>query len=589
MSLLPEITVPPDKHNKPLEEWRQLLNHEHPATTVHVEVGESIQDAVDALLALGTSGTIILGEGDHSLTATLVLGHDSGFSGISLQGTNGLVGTTITWNGSTSGTAIKISKGRFNHVHDLTLINGVAEGTTIGLIITGPATSSNTSAAQIERVTISEFHRDMEIGDASSGRDASEITLTKVNLINASQGLYASGPNTLNIKLNDCGIAGLTEYGIKTEGGVNLSVFGGSYGNNLKAFHVLSSGVHYLQGIDDEASSDPDYYLVYAPTQYSDITVESYRIRCSTVFDHPLCFTQGGPITIRGQFAYGSNTSIIPWGCSDPVVAGFGLGGSATALRIEDSTIHESSVLMQFASDDSGADGLIYTFSNNIKLTTGGVASKLPNRAGIVIWPNEVDYYNFTPSTTPANSTLALDFLTTEHHKNISAPSTPASGRVVTYSDSADKTFKGKDDAGVVKVLVKPDAGTAASFLTGIGTDGVPTKAQPGAAVFPLASGVIQNSKTYTVSSSADVSIGTLTAGLFLIREGANGGSAIVLYENSSMMSIIATLGPTAFVSGAPGATEIQVKPGFQDVSLRGGSSRNGVTVYVMALVTQGV
>lgn len=55
----------------------------------------------------------------------------------------------------------------------------------------------------------------------------------------------------------------------------------------------------------------------------------------------------------------------------------------------------------------------------------------------------------------------------------VGAPATPPSGQVVIYSDVADKTFKAKDDAGIIKVVVKPATGAANQFATGISTDGV--------------------------------------------------------------------------------------------------------------------
>jgi hypothetical protein len=62
---------------------------------------------------------------------------------------------------------------------------------------------------------------------------------------------------------------------------------------------------------------------------------------------------------------------------------------------------------------------------------------------------------------------------------NAAAPSTPASGTTVTWTDATDKNLKAKDDAGRVTVTVAPNAGASNQFLTAIGSDGAASKAQP--------------------------------------------------------------------------------------------------------------
>lgn len=66
--------------------------------------------------------------------------------------------------------------------------------------------------------------------------------------------------------------------------------------------------------------------------------------------------------------------------------------------------------------------------------------------------------------------------------KNITAPGIPVAGYVELYVNSANKTLSTKDDAGVVKTVIQPDAGASNNFLTAISTAGVPSKAQPSSA-----------------------------------------------------------------------------------------------------------
>lgn len=78
-------------------------------------------------------------------------------------------------------------------------------------------------------------------------------------------------------------------------------------------------------------------------------------------------------------------------------------------------------------------------------------------------------------------------------HTNVAAPATPAAGISNTWTDVTDKNLKAKDDAGVITVTVKPDAGTANQWINSISTAGVPGKAQPAVANLSDASTVSLN------------------------------------------------------------------------------------------------
>lgn len=91
----------------------------------------------------------------------------------------------------------------------------------------------------------------------------------------------------------------------------------------------------------------------------------------------------------------------------------------------------------------------------------------------------------------------------------------------------------------------------------------------------------------YTLSSAADVSGPAGTGLLLLVRDNSNGGTALILYNDAGTPVIVAQSGTTAFVTAAPGATEIQVKnkAGNAGVDFRAGSSRNGVVLNVLTWV----
>jgi hypothetical protein len=65
---------------------------------------------------------------------------------------------------------------------------------------------------------------------------------------------------------------------------------------------------------------------------------------------------------------------------------------------------------------------------------------------------------------------------------NIAAPASPAAGRSSIYVDSTSLALVNKDGNGTVHTTVTPDVGAANNFLTGIGSAGAITKAQPSAA-----------------------------------------------------------------------------------------------------------
>jgi len=101
--------------------------------------------------------------------------------------------------------------------------------------------------------------------------------------------------------------------------------------------------------------------------------------------------------------------------------------------------------------------------------------------------------------------------------------------------------------------------------------------------------GQVVNPAVYTLSSSADVQGPTSQAALFVMRDTVNGGAALVLFGYANTPVIVALDGgSTVFVTGAPTASQIQVKVGTGiNIAFRAGSSRNNVTVQVASFLAQ--
>jgi hypothetical protein len=84
-----------------------------------------------------------------------------------------------------------------------------------------------------------------------------------------------------------------------------------------------------------------------------------------------------------------------------------------------------------------------------------------------------------------------------------------------------------------------------------------------------------------TVLSASTVAVGASSlSAMFLLRDTVNGGTAVVIIDNSiGTPVIVSQSGVTVFVTGAPTATQMQVTWSGGVLSLKGGSSRNSVIV----------
>lgn len=101
------------------------------------------------------------------------------------------------------------------------------------------------------------------------------------------------------------------------------------------------------------------------------------------------------------------------------------------------------------------------------------------------------------------------------------------------------------------------------------------------------AGGIVSTTKQYTLSSSADVS-GPAGFGFeLLIRDITNGTTCKMLYENNVTPNIYAqVVSGSTFVTGAPGASQIQIKVDpFVGVKFRAGSGLNGTIIRVLQLL----
>ena len=131
------------------------------------------------------------------------------------------------------------------------------------------------------------------------------------------------------------------------------------------------------------------------------------------------------------------------------------------------------------------------------------------------------------------------------------------------------------------------DGGTISNFAsTGIddnATGGMATVTDDGIELADAANTRFKSNAVATASSSADVDLAQSVGGLYILRDGSNGGVAIVGLDSTNTPFILGQSGAgTTFVTAAPAATEVQVKAYAgtpQRLMVRAGSSRDGATI----------
>lgn len=110
--------------------------------------------------------------------------------------------------------------------------------------------------------------------------------------------------------------------------------------------------------------------------------------------------------------------------------------------------------------------------------------------------------------TVVANITTGATVAGTLLFSNIAAPSTPASGKVIAWTDSTDLRFHEKNSAGTIGTTVVADTGAANNYISAISAAGVITKSRPACAT-------LSDASAFCSGTSAASLTGTLAAGQF--------------------------------------------------------------------------
>jgi hypothetical protein len=75
------------------------------------------------------------------------------------------------------------------------------------------------------------------------------------------------------------------------------------------------------------------------------------------------------------------------------------------------------------------------------------------------------------------------------------------------------------------------------------------------------------------INASTATTVASGISFLAVVRCRGSGGSAIILYENNTTPVIVAQAGPVTFVTGAPGANEIQIADGGSSITALAGAT----------------
>lgn len=438
-----------------------------------------------ALVTIG-SGDILLGPGGYLLNGSgVTLGSNSvgAFTGIGMRGTNGAVGTTITYSGT--GDGITVRNGRYNRLTDFSLVKSGAKGTSRGIVITGPGGGGAfTFFSEMERVTVSNFHIGVENGNTVSGADADLVDYRHVTLEGNDIGLKVTGANSTMIHAWDTSIGRSATYGVylAAQGGGQVNWYGGSFGGNTISFYNDGTDANYnLQGIRDEylngGVGGTGYQFIRNEASFGTIKVSNYHIAGDgvTVPTYPVISNNGGVVQIIDSTFGAGADHLTPFG---PGTAGAQVGGNTTLL-MSGNTVNENVPLF---STNGNLAGMSYRLENNLKISDVGVYSDWDDERGVIDSVGAGARSVISKSTpTSASSSIVHqeNFLTRLLATNVVAPPTPAAGFTELYVDSTTKTFKAKNDAGTLSTTVIADAGSANSFLTAMSAGGVFSKAQP--------------------------------------------------------------------------------------------------------------
>lgn len=457
-----------------------------PSSTATVNAA-SLNAANAALVTIG-SGEICLGPGIYDFNATVTLGTTGSFTTIGLKGTSGLVGTQLNWTGSTSGVAVIVSLGRFNHVHDIMINNGVAKGTTVGLQIAGTASGgANTFWSHFERITVRGFHINGSIGDGTDESDLLRFDDCAFEL--GDYNLKITGSEVTNLTFTNTGCTGSTIAGVWVfSASAQISWDGGDFGANLLSFLYQSAGGTIdIRNVRDEFDS-ADWIFLKSTSASNSSAIHISGLRPASA----------GPLTLNNPaiLAYSGTVEISNCNFQDIPIIPFGTttadgngNGPCLSINIHDNLINENVALFQFNTTTSSAfNGMRYKLWNNEKISSAGnPIGHFNDEDGQIAWPDKISRIRIASGYSRTSYTPAQITANTNNY----VPLNPSTGLVIPAVDilrlltDASRDITGLSlsqvdgqqmviiNVGAQNIVLKNDVTSTAAnrFLTSTGAD----------------------------------------------------------------------------------------------------------------------
>jgi hypothetical protein len=271
---------------------------------VHVDDHSSLQAAVNACIAAG--GGTVYWDGDVTLTQMLEVYSTGSVINVNLVGSNTLRSRLI-WNGSTSGTAVRIRRNVRFELANFSIVNAVAAGTTTGLNLTSETSSgSDTGPAIFRNVRISGFNKNYVVGATGAGNSASEISYHSFELDGGiSHGAEINGANSLNhtfyhLNMTSCAV------GLEVVDPDCCYIYGGSAtGQTTQDFAFRPAGTFIISGYRTEGA---ERFLTVGPNtgngagSATNLTVVGCRIADTVAADNQaIRLNKSGNYIIHGN------------------------------------------------------------------------------------------------------------------------------------------------------------------------------------------------------------------------------------------------------------------------------------------------
>lgn len=386
------------------------------AATANTAAAQAASNALVSLVGGNVSfgnGALRFGGGEYSFNSLWTIGSTTGggdglgsFTGISLVGTNGLVGTTFNWTGSTGGQMIKVYRGRYVYVRGIKFNNSVVKGTTIGLWFSGaPASGEQTSNVLAELCNFSSFNVGTQAGDVG-GSAAGEITYLNCIFQSNNKGyLGASSGNSLVNRFINCSGYGNAQAAIDLGvGSGDTHIAGGGFSSNGSDVDLTTgdirlnlgwNGTVHIQDARFELSNEVGAGGgILNASSFGSVAIDNCRFAAPTVPTYACIRGAGNWAVDSCRFGGDAETSWIPYDT--------GANNAGGTYRVTNSAIQNTSILT-YNTGGNGDVGLRLWAEGNYSISSGivtklddlipGLIGQTPGGTSVLIGTQRVNSY----------------------------------------------------------------------------------------------------------------------------------------------------------------------------------------------------